>query len=536
MDLDKLKQQWAELDGNLNSSLRLNADAARTATVKRSRRTLGWHRSAARFELVASVLIAIGLGAFIAKQWDRWQFVLPALALLGWTSVSIIFNVRHLRALARLDFAAPSTQLVGRLRQLYRSRVRYAKSTLVASATLWVFWVVVILKAAFGIDVNAGGGTEAVWSTFLVCALAVCALAVIGRLAPRRTEKQKRMRDRLAGYAISAALAQLEDLDAETACTVPAPPRLSRFLASLLGFVVALVLFWLLAGLVMVHVSAMGTVLPPGPAECVVTARSVCIATKDGTQLAATRYPGNSPMTVVLVHGLGKDSASVAGLAFAIHDATGAEVWTPDMRGHGASQGRRGDVEYTNQYERDLADVIAFVRARRPEGKLVLAGYELGGGVALRYARSSPPQQADGYILLAPTLGNGAPTERSGSGLAKVDQPRTMGIMMLHGLGISGFDGLPAMDAAGFRYSYRAMRNIGIMHYNQALTADSKPMLVLVGERDTMLDAAAFPAAFARHANSQTVVLPGAAHAAVVDGPSARQTIVDWLNAQQGRH
>jgi alpha-beta hydrolase superfamily lysophospholipase len=534
MDFDKLKQQWAALDGNLDSSLKLNAEAARAATLTRTRRTLGWHRSAARFELVASLLIAAALGVFIAGHWGTWRFVVPAMALFGWTAFSIGFNAYHLRKLARLDFAAPITQLVDGLRRRYRARVRYAKSTLAASAVLWVCWVVVVLEGVFGIDVYAGGGTSTIALTVLACVLGVLAVGVAGRLAPPRPELRKRLRDRLAGYAISAALAQLEDLDGASAPTDAAPPRLGRFLARILAFVATLIVFWLVAGVALVHLGDRHTALPQGPAQCRVASPDVCVATRDGAQLAVRRYPGMAPTTVVLVHGLAQDSASMAGLAAAIRDATGAEVWTPDLRGHGASQGRRGDVGYTNQYERDLADLIAAIRARRPKGKLVLAGYELGGGLALRYARWAPPQQADAYVLLAPSLGNGAPTERPGAGLASVYQLRTMGIMMLHGLGISAYDGLPAMAVGSFQYSYRAMRNIGIVHYREALSADSKPMLVLVGERDPFLDAANFPTTFARHAGSKTVVLPGAGHDAVLDHPLARQTIFNWLNTQQG--
>jgi alpha-beta hydrolase superfamily lysophospholipase len=312
-----------------------------------------------------------------------------------------------------------------------------------------------------------------------------------------------------------------------------APPRKGRFFGALLRFAVALVVFWLMIGLALVHLTGPQGTLPPGPAKCSATAPAVCVAARDGTQLAVRRYPGSAPLTIILVHGVGKDSNSVAGLAAAVRDATGAEVWTPDLRGHGASVGVRGDVAYTNQYEHNLADVIAYVRTQRPNGKLVLAGYELGGGLALRYARWSPPQAVDGYVLLAPTLGNNAPTERPDASLARVYQPRVMGIMMLHGLGISAFDGKPVMEVDGFQYSYRAMRNIGIIHYQQALAADSKPMLVLVGERDRVLNAANFPATFGQHAGNKTVVLPGAEHAAVLDSAPAKQTVVDWLGALQ---
>jgi non-heme chloroperoxidase len=529
MDFDKLKQQWAAHDSSLDSSIRLNTDAARAATLTRSRRTLGWHRSAARFEMLASLPIAVCLGAFAASHWGAWRFVLPAVALLGWTLFSIGFNVQHLRALAGLDFTAPITRLVELLRVQYRARVRYARGTLAASALLWVCWVVVILEGMFGIDVYAGGGISGIAMTELACVLMVAAVVVLGRLVPRRPDAARRLRDRLAGYAISAALAQLEDLDGDEARTLAAPPRKGRFYASLMRFIAALVLFWLVVGLALVQMTGPHVALPPGPSQCRASAPSVCVTARDGMQLAVRRYPGSAPITMVLVHGFGKDSASVSGLAASIRDATGAEVWTPDLRGHGASQGRRGDVDYTNQYEHDLADVIAFIRTQRPEGKMVIAGYELGATLALRYARRSPAQQVDGYVLLAPALGNNAPTERPGASLGKFYQQRAMGIMMLHGLGISAFDGKPVMAVNGVEYSYRAMQNAGIVHYRQALAADSKPMLVLVGERDAVLDVANFPATFAGHAGSKTVVLPGAGHSGVLDDPLSTQAIANWL-------
>lgn len=51
-------------------------------------------------------------------------------------------------------------------------------------------------------------------------------------------------------------------------------------------------------------------------------------------------------------------------MARRITSETGLTVITPDMRGHGPSPVRRGDVDDAEQQQRDIADLIFTLRER----------------------------------------------------------------------------------------------------------------------------------------------------------------------------
>lgn len=166
---------------------------------------------------------------------------------------------------------------------------------------------------------------------------------------------------------------------------------------------------------------------------------------RDGYQLA-TRHvvgPGGQAPLLVLLHGSGWHGQQFDRLAARLGDV--AEVLAPDLRGHGATPGRRGDVDYIGQLEDDLADLIA--AKRKPGQKLVMLGHSSGGGLLVRFAGGQHGKLLDGAILLAPFLKHNAPTTRPNSGgWAQVLTRRIIGLSMLNTVGIHGLDYLPIIQ------------------------------------------------------------------------------------------
>jgi non-heme chloroperoxidase len=76
---------------------------------------------------------------------------------------------------------------------------------------------------------------------------------------------------------------------------------------------------------------------------------------RDGRRLNYRHYPARSNKVLILIHGSGWHSQYFLPLARYISDAGLAQVYTPDLRGHGRSPERRGDVDYIGQMEEDLA-------------------------------------------------------------------------------------------------------------------------------------------------------------------------------------
>lgn len=84
----------------------------------------------------------------------------------------------------------------------------------------------------------------------------------------------------------------------------------------------------------------------------------------------------------------------------------GIGMYLVDIRGHGNSEGIRGDAPATEQVWQDIASTISFVKNQHPNAKLFLGGHSSGAGLVLNYA--SWQKQSDdisGYVLLAPYLG-----------------------------------------------------------------------------------------------------------------------------------
>ncbi|NJN51963.1 MAG: hypothetical protein HC809_09520, partial [Gammaproteobacteria bacterium] len=95
-------------------------------------------------------------------------------------------------------------------------------------------------------------------------------------------------------------------------------------------------------------------------------------AVRDGIELFSREFLGaNDDLAVVLLHGVAADSTQLNTSAGMIRAATDATVFALDLRGHGASEGIAGDVDYVGQYEDDVLDVIGALLRRHPGRRIV---------------------------------------------------------------------------------------------------------------------------------------------------------------------
>lgn len=161
---------------------------------------------------------------------------------------------------------------------------------------------------------------------------------------------------------------------------------------------------------------------------------------RDGAGLSYRRYgdPATAERIVVLVHGSGWHGMQFHTLAgFLSKDGSNAVI-VPDLRGHGVSPLRRGDVDHIGQLEEDLADLIDHVSASAPGLPVIVGGHSSGGGLVVRFAGGEHGSRADGFILLAPFLKHDAPTTRPNSGgWADAATRRIIGLVMLNAVGVT---------------------------------------------------------------------------------------------------
>jgi len=143
----------------------------------------------------------------------------------------------------------------------------------------------------------------------------------------------------------------------------------------------------------------------------VITASSVTssITAADGTVLLVRRWAAASDRwaQMLLVHGLAEHSGRYERTGRLLADA-GIDVTAFDLRGHGGSGGRRGDVEHWTDYLDDIAVRLASVRAEAGGRPVVLFAHSYGGLICTDYVLSGRPVP-DFLVLSAPALGDGLP-------------------------------------------------------------------------------------------------------------------------------
>lgn len=260
---------------------------------------------------------------------------------------------------------------------------------------------------------------------------------------------------------------------------------------------------------------------------------------RKGTPIAFRAYlsdkvaAGAEPI-VIAIHGSSAYSSSMHALAKALL-AEGISVYAPDIRGHGKT-GRHGDIDYAGQLDDDLADLVGMVRARHPQGRIVLLGLSAGGGFAL-HAAAALGDLFDRSVLLAPMLGARAPTvPQSVYTWARPFVPRIIALSILGRLGVHAFDSLPVLvfaipsgnpfEQTGV-YSFRLWQAFGTRDYAADLRKAPRPIAVIVGANDQLFSAGLFePTIHAVRSDVPVTVLPDLDHIGVSTDPRAVPAIV----------
>lgn len=128
--------------------------------------------------------------------------------------------------------------------------------------------------------------------------------------------------------------------------------------------------------------------------------------TRDGLELRTLRWPaaGTTRAHLLLIHGIAEHAGRHAHVATRFADA-GIETHAFDLRGFGASSGRRAYLDRWSQYHDDVEDQIAPIRAVSGGLPVVLYGHSMGGLIALGYVLARLPRpDPDLLVLSAPAI------------------------------------------------------------------------------------------------------------------------------------
>jgi alpha-beta hydrolase superfamily lysophospholipase len=129
------------------------------------------------------------------------------------------------------------------------------------------------------------------------------------------------------------------------------------------------------------------------------------LITADGLHLARVIWPASERPrgTVLIVHGLGEHAERYVRLAADLATA-GWAVQAFDQRGHGASEGARGDIATPTSLQDDLALLLDTLNDERAPQPLVLLGHSMGGTVAASLLADGRGDGVEALVLSSPAF------------------------------------------------------------------------------------------------------------------------------------
>jgi len=270
----------------------------------------------------------------------------------------------------------------------------------------------------------------------------------------------------------------------------------------------------------------------------------------DGATLFIRRWDpiaGESPASVLISHGITAYSGPYGPLIAEKLASSGYTVYGMDLRGHGLSDGRRGDYPSEERFTKDVSEVVDYVKQKSK--KLLLLGHSLGVLTAI-VAFNSVANKVDGLILLsaAKKIRTGVyPKQKTGALLKAF-----FGIALFHGATVLEYkrEGMMGTNDPLFNFKYSArfysalygasatsvlkMLQAGVitsphLEFREKLHV---PLLVGVGENDEL-----FPQEFVKEFyegiqcdDKEFYVIPGAKHA--IFPKDSWTPLVSWLDSR----
>lgn len=260
---------------------------------------------------------------------------------------------------------------------------------------------------------------------------------------------------------------------------------------------------------------------------------------RDGKNIFTYHIPANSDKTIILIHGVKNNASEYLNSAYLLSKKTNSEVFAIDLRGHGKSEGDKGDVDYINQYADDIEDIISQISNK----KVYIAGHSMGGGIAIRLAKTTKNNNIKAFILFAPLLGHNTPTIRTNNSsdnpeiesAMKLNIAKIIGLKMLNELGIQEKNSLPVLffnnsdSTSVTKYTYRANMSMAPEDYLEGLTSINNPFLVVIGDKDEAFDSSKMKAIIEKQKNGDIKIFSNISHKDIKENSEVFDYIKNWL-------
>ena len=263
---------------------------------------------------------------------------------------------------------------------------------------------------------------------------------------------------------------------------------------------------------------------------------------RDGARRLYRLYPGRGSDLLIFLHGSSSDSSYLAKFSKSLSQRpNGPTVVTLDMRGHGQSPGRRGDVDHVHQQEQDIADLWGIMKQGHRFSRFFLGGHSIGGGLAIRYASGHEQPKPDGLVLIAPFIHRKSPAARPDSGGWAVPCiPRFAGVEMFGQMGIHFFEGRPVLrfqippssknGAETPLYSWRLFKSVTPSDkWEKDIECINSCILVITAENDSIFYPDGYKDIFKNNHRTTIKSISDSNHFELSTSDEVPNIINDWL-------
>jgi uncharacterized membrane protein len=153
MELDELKNKWAEHDRKLDESIRLSRQLIRDTYTRRARFALWRLATMLALGSIFTLAVIVSLGKFIAQNWWMPRFALPAVALDLATIAALAALIVQIALALNIDYNQPVAVIQKRLESLRTLRIHYVQAIIFTAALAWMPIFIVWMKGFLGVDV-----------------------------------------------------------------------------------------------------------------------------------------------------------------------------------------------------------------------------------------------------------------------------------------------------------------------------------------------------------------------------------------------
>lgn len=125
----------------------------------------------------------------------------------------------------------------------------------------------------------------------------------------------------------------------------------------------------------------------------------------DGAKLDLTRYTADNSASnlLIITHGYGEHQGYYVEMA-KYFNGQGFDILTYDLRSHGKSDGKKGDVKAFDYFISDLSEIVKSEFYNSQAQNIFLLGHSMGGNITLNYLLKNPKSKVKKAVITSPLL------------------------------------------------------------------------------------------------------------------------------------